>query len=81
MEQLSLYFEREEYQELRGLAKRSYAAVKKKFPVPVKGETMEEYREFIVGETLLEIAERLTEIALRRQKMTIDFNYKGEKYE
>lgn len=80
MEQLKLDFAYEEYRELRFVVRKSYAAVKKRFPTPVKGETMEEYHDFIIGETLLEVAQRITEIALRRQKKNINSLYHGAKY-
>lgn len=80
MEQLSLYFEEEEAYELKNIVKISYLAVKKRLPSPVQGESQDEYKELIRDETLLEIAERLKNIALRRQRKAIDVIYKGIKY-
>ena len=80
MEQLSLYFEEEEVYELKNIVKISYLTVKKRLPSPVQGESQDEYKELIRDETLLEIAERLKNIALRRQRKAIDVIYKGVKY-
>ena len=81
MEQLSLYFEEEEAYELKNIVKISYLAVKKRLPHPIQGESDDEYKELIRDETLLEISERLKNIALRRQRMSIDILYKGINYE
>lgn len=81
MEQQVILFEDEEQNNLKSIVKRSYFAVKKRFPAPTKGESVEEYTQFIRDETLLEIAERLKDIALKRQKSSIDVLYKGIKYD
>lgn len=81
MEQQVMLFEDEEQSNLKSIVKRSYFAVKKRFPSPTKGESIEEYNDFIRDETLLEIAERLKDIALRRQRKSIDVLYKGIKYD
>lgn len=81
MEQQSILFEDEERDNLKSIVKRSYFAVKKRFPSPTKGESIEEYNDFIRDETLLEIAERLKNIALKRQRKSIDILYKGIKYD
>ena len=81
MEQQSILFEDEERDNLKSIVKRSFFAVKKRFPSPTKGESVEEYNDFIRDETLLEIAERLKDIALKRQRKSIDVLYKGIKYD
>ena len=81
MEQQVMLFEDEEQDNLRSIVKRSYFTVKKRFPSPTKGESIEEYNDFIRDETLLEIAERLKDIALKRQRKSIDVLYKGIKYD
>lgn len=81
MEQQVMLFEDEEQSNLKSIVKRSYFAVKKRFPSPTKGESIEEYNDFIRDETLLEIAERLKDIALKRQRKSIDVLYKGIKYD
>ena len=81
MEQQVMLFEDEEQSNLKSIVKRSYFAVKKRFPSPTKGESIEEYNDFIRDETLLEIAERLKDIALKRQRKSIDALYKGIKYD
>lgn len=78
MEQLALYFEGEQYQQLKTVVRDSAKAIKRKYPRPVKDETEEEYRMFLFDETLLEIAARLQKIALTKQKNDIDFLYGGK---
>lgn len=81
MEQQTIEFDNEDRDNLRTIVRRSFWAVKKKFPSPSKGESIEEYNDFIRDETLLEIAERLKNIALKRQRKSIDILYKGIKYD
>ena len=76
-DQLSFEFYRDEFDELKGLAKRCYRFVRDKYP-PVEGEGMDEWKSFIISETMLEMASRLEEIALRRQKTIIDLKYGKE---
>ena len=81
MEQQAIEFDNEDRDNLRTIVCRSFWAVKKKFPSPSKGESIEEYNDFIRDETLLEIAERLKDIALKRQRKSIDALYRGIKYD
>ena len=72
--QFDLSFLGEEYNELRGIVRRSFKKVLKKYP-RLEGESMEDHRDFIKDETLLEIAEQLQDIATRRQRTEIDLKY------
>lgn len=74
-------FDETEKEQLKDIVRCSYLSVKKKFPSPTKGESKEEYREFIRDEMLLEIADRLKEMALKRQKERIETLYKGIGYD
>lgn len=71
MEQLSFYFEDEEVNSLKHVVKRSIVTVRKKFPRPVSEETIDEYKQFLKEEILLEIADRLQELAMRRFRKAI----------
>lgn len=72
--QMSFPFWGDEFNEIKGLAIRCYRFVRKRYP-PVEGETKDDWRNFIISETMLEMAARLEEIALRRQKTEIDIKY------
>lgn len=74
MEQMSLYFPDEEIHTVKGIVLRSYNKVRKKYK-RIDGETVEDFKEFIVCETYLEIAEELKRIALYRQKLNIDLRF------
>lgn len=73
---MSFLFYGEEFDEINGLAKRCYKYVRRKYP-PVEGESKEEWRNFIISETYLEMAARLEEIATRRQRLEIELKYGG----
>ena len=73
-EQLDLSFFGDEYNELKGIVRRSFKKVLLKYP-RLEGESMEEHRDFIKDETLLEIASQLQEIATRRQRLEIELKY------
>lgn len=78
MKQLSFFFNVETATILKGLVKRCAVIVKKRYPSPTAGETLEEYNIFLRDETLLEISQQLRNIALKRQKMAIEAIYKGK---
>lgn len=73
-EQFDLSFLGDEYNELKGIVRRSFKKVLKKYP-RLDGESMEDHRDFIKDETLLEIADQLKEIATRRQRIEIELKY------
>lgn len=73
-EQFDLSFLGDEYNELKGIVRRSFKKVLKKYP-RLEGESMEDHRDFIKDETLLEIADQLKEIATRRQRIEIELKY------
>lgn len=75
MKQLSLFFADEEIYTLKNVVKRSIVKIKKRYPRPVQGETIEDYKLFIRDEVLLEISERIKDIALHRQNTDIDLLY------
>lgn len=75
-DQLTLEFPYDEYADLKNIVRVCYTVVKKKYPQPVSGESVEEYNEFLRDEVLLEISDRLKEIALRKQNKRIEFFYK-----
>lgn len=75
MQQLSLFFADEEIHTLKNVVKRSIVKIKKRYPHPVQGETIEDYKLFIRDEVLLEVAERIKDIALHRQNTDIDLLY------
>ena len=74
MEQMSLYFEGEEFNDIQGIVPRCYRKVRKKYR-RVDGESVEDFRNFIIVETYLEIAEELKRIALYRQNLNIDLKF------
>ena len=74
MEQMSLYFPDEEIHTVKGIVLRSYNKIRKKYK-RIDGETVEDFKEFIVCETYLEIAEELKRIALYRQNLNIELKY------
>lgn len=67
MKQMELTFTCAQGITLKNVVRESYSFIKKKYPKPVAGESIEEYREFITDETLLEISERIRDVALKRQ--------------
>jgi hypothetical protein len=71
MEQLSLGLDISQCVSLKNVVHHSYSMVKKKFPRPVEGESVEEYQEFIVIEWMLEISAEIEQIALSRLKRGI----------
>lgn len=72
MQQINFIFDYDETSEIKNIVKISIYEVKNRFPKPMKGETLEDYKTFIRDEILLEISERLRSIALRRQKNRIN---------
>lgn len=74
MEQMSLYFEGEEFKNIKGIVPRCYRKVRNKYK-RMDGETVEDFKNFIVCETYLEIAEELKRIALYRQNLNINLRY------
>lgn len=72
MQQMNFIFDFNETEEIKNVVKISIQEVKHKFPKPMKGETLEDYKTFIRDEILLEISERLKSIALRRQNKRIN---------
>lgn len=74
MEQMSLYFEGEEFKNIKGIVPRCYRKVRSKYK-RMDGETVEDFKNFIVCETYLEIAEELKRIALYRQNLNINLRY------
>ena len=74
MEQMSLYFEGQEFEDIKGIVPRCYKKVRRKYS-RVDGESVEDFKNFIVTETLLEVAEELKRIALYRQNLNIDLKY------
>lgn len=71
MEQLNLGLDESQCVSLKKVVRHSYAVVKKKFPRPVEGESLEDYQEFIVIEWMLEISAEIEQIALSRLKKGI----------
>lgn len=74
MEQMNLYFEGEEFNDIKGIVPRCYRKVRKKYR-RVDGESVEDFRNFIIVETYLEVAEELKRIALYRQNLNIDLKF------
>lgn len=74
MEQMNLYFEGEEFKNIKGIIPRCYKRVRSKYK-RIDGESVEDFKNFIVCETLLEVAEELKQIALYRQNIDINFRY------
>ena len=70
-QQLDFVLVGDEYNEIKDIVKRCYLFVRKKYKI-VEGESLEDYNSFIRDETLLEIANRLEEIATRRQRLNIN---------
>lgn len=79
MEQMSLYFEGQEFEDIKGIVPRCYKKVRRKYS-RVNGESVEDFKNFIVTETLLEISEELKCIALYRQNLNIELKY-GKDYD
>lgn len=77
MEQMNLYFEGEEFNDIKGIVPRCYRKVRKKYR-RVDGESVEDFRNFIIVETYLEVAEELKRIALYRQNLNIDLKFSRE---
>lgn len=75
MEQLQFDYSVDVKNELRHIVRLSYQTVKKRFPSPVFAESYEDYKLFLQDETLLEIADRLQKIALKRQNNRISIMY------
>lgn len=67
MMQLSFDFRKYEKEKLKNIVKDSVLFCRKKFPRPVGGETMDEYKENLKDEILLEIAERLKKIVYEKK--------------
>lgn len=77
-EQLSFLFIAEEDKKLHNIFQRTFIEVKSKFK-RVDGETVEDYVDFLKKETLLEVAEKLKEIANYRDNLNIELKYgKGQ---
>lgn len=74
MEQMNLYFEGEEFNDIKGIVPRCYRKVRKKYR-RVEGESVEDFRNFIIVETLLEVSEELKRIALYRQNLNIELKF------
>ena len=79
MEQMNLYFEGEEFNDIKGIVPRCYRRVRKKYR-RMDGESLEDFQNFIICETYLEIAEELKQIALYRQNLNIELKY-GKDYD
>lgn len=73
MMQLSFYFREDEKEEIKTIVKDSALFCKKKFPNPMGGESVDEYRQMLRDEILLEIADRLQKIVYERQKREIAY--------
>lgn len=71
MEQLNLALDERQCVSLKNVVHHSYLVVKKKFPRPVEGESLEDYQEFIAVEYLLELSSEIENIALDRQRRGI----------
>lgn len=74
MEQMRLYFEGEEFKDIRGIVPRCYKKVRRKY-TRMDGESVEDFNNTIIVETLLEISEELKRIALYRQNLNIELKY------
>lgn len=74
MEQMRLYFEGEEFKSIKDIVPRCYKKVRNKYK-QVAGESIDDFRNFIVCETLLEVAEELKQIALYRQNLNINARF------
>lgn len=79
MEQMRLYFEGEEFKDIRGIVPRCYRKVRHKY-TRIDGESVEDFNNTIIVETLLEISEELKRIALYRQNLNIELKY-GKDYD
>lgn len=79
MEQMRLYFEGEEFKDIRGIVPRCYKKVRRKY-TRMDGESVEDFNNTIIVETLLEISEELKRIALYRQNLNIELKY-GKDYD
>lgn len=79
MEQMRLYFEGEEFKDIRGIVPRCYRKVRRKY-TRMDGESVEDFNNTIIVETLLEISEELKRIALYRQNLNIELKY-GKDYD
>ena len=79
MEQMRLYFEGEEFKDIRGIVPRCYRKVRRKY-TRIDGESVEDFNNTIIVETLLEISEELKRIALYRQNLNIELKY-GKDYD
>lgn len=73
MMQLSFYFREDEREEIKNIVRDSALFCKKKFPRPVDGESVDEYRQMLRDEVLLEIADRLQKIVYDRQNREISY--------
>lgn len=56
-------FEKKESYNFDEIFKKSKEIIKKKYPERIEGETLEEYNQFLLDETRLEIAYRLRKVA------------------
>lgn len=72
-QQMNLGLDDVQQYSLKNIFKQTFADTWHKFPMPIEGETKEEWIEFLYVETLLEVAERIKKIALDRQKRKINF--------
>lgn len=73
MIQLSFYFREDEREEIKNIVRSSVLFCKNKYPKPVEGESVDEYKQMLRDEILLEIADRLQKIVYDRQNREIAY--------
>lgn len=73
-EQLSFGFIEDEERNLHGIFQRTFVEIKSKYK-RVDGESVEDFVDFLKKETLLEVAQKLINIANYRDNVNIELKY------